>query len=95
MPPSKATATRIPAQQGTTSTRKQTAMQWHKYVYEIWPDPMPVATYPILVPDHAVLYVREGISAWDVSPDVPSGFRATPASHVRSQCVRAQHKLYK
>ena len=70
-------------------------MQWHKYVYEVWPDPMPVASYPLLVPDHIVLYVREGTSAWDTCPDVPEGFCAHPAMHVRSQCIRSQHQLYK
>jgi len=27
----------------------------HEYMFEVWPDPMPAASYPMTVPDHVTV----------------------------------------
>ena len=67
-------------------------MRWHKVLYEVWPDPMPTATYPLLVPEHVVMYVRDDA---DVLPDVPEGFSVHRTGHARYQCHPPCYRLHR
>jgi hypothetical protein len=56
---------------------------WHSYGYEIWPDPLPLASYPLLVPEHVVMYVRGDAREL---PTVAEGFAAMRTQHNRYSC---------
>jgi hypothetical protein len=56
---------------------------WHNYGYEIWPDPMPTASYPMLIPDRVILYVRGDAREL---PTVGEGFSAQRVQHNRYHC---------
>lgn len=60
-----------------------TTEQWHNYGYEIWPNPMPAGSYPIMVPDHAILYVKGDAREY---PTVPEGFSVHRVQHNRYKC---------
>jgi len=59
---------------------------WHSYGYEIWPDPMPAASYPMLVPEHVILFVRDDAPA-TLLPTTAPGQSAHRVQHNRYNCV--------
>ena len=61
----------------------------HSYTFEIWPDPMPAATYPMLVPDRLTVTSEHTAGAARCLADarVPAGQALGYVYHNRTRCV--------
>lgn len=76
--------------EGTTEMSTPTASPFHRYMFEIWPDLMPAASWPLRLPEHLTVSATDAdqareFAAQAIKPDQ----RATLTGHVRSQCYPA------
>jgi hypothetical protein len=64
-----------------------TPAPFHMYTFEVWPDPLPAASYPMLVPDHVTVKAAGYDQARDYATDgLEPGRTLGAAGHLRSQC---------
>lgn len=63
------------------------ASPFHMFTVEVWPDPMPAASWPMLVPDRLTIKATDAAQAGEFAAQaIKPGQRATVAGHIRSKC---------
>ena len=62
----------------------------HEYVFEVWPDPMPATSYPILLPGRITVRAGEHQEALELAREqLQPGQALGACHHWRSRCEPA------
>lgn len=72
------------------NTAAPVASPFHMFVFEVWPDPLPAAGWPVLVPDHLTVKATDADQAREFAAQgIKPGQAATLTGHIRARCYPA------
>ncbi len=67
-----------------------TAPESHVYAFEVWPDPLPQASYPMLLPERVTVKAPDAsIALTMATAGIKAGQAIGACSHIRSMCSPA------